>query len=437
MPRTGPAPSARALVFWAHAAAFFLSCVLRSANASLDDVVRNAFGLGEARAGLLSSLFFLAFAITQLPLGYLIDRVGPRRAQLLVLPLAIGGLVLTAYATDFLALAAGRILLGAGFAISLMASLCANRAWFPLASLAAVNGAAMGIGSSGAAFAGTPLAILAVSMGWSGLHLAMASATLLVFLLMFALPDDTPAAAGGANEARLVQVLQDAVFRRLVPLAALAQGAYLAYLGYWIHPWLRNVAGYDVARASLGLSLVALTMVAGYLLTGRILRGLARWGWSLEAGSILGMVAFAASGLALAVLPATTALPLWLIYGFTGALNVVAFSVLSTSLPQSIQGTAVTLMNLLIFVAGFLIQAALGFGIEWMKASGIDAASAHRIALLVPSVAMFALAARWRRLHGPARAIAAEPAGTESAGAGSRHRSSSTATRSRSPVSSR
>lgn len=404
MPHSPPAPHARAFVFWVYTAGFFLSCVLRSANASLDEALREAFSLGEASVGLLSSLFFLAFAATQLPLGYLIDRIGPRRAQLLVLPLAVAGLVASAFASGFAALAAGRVLLGTGFAISLMASLCANRAWFPLASLAAVNGAAMGIGSSGAAFAGAPLAGLARLLGWTGLHLSLAAGTAAVLLLIYLLPKDAAAVPPeGARQARLPQVLRDPVFLRLVPLAALAQGSYLAYLGYWIHPWLRTVAAFDADRASMGLSLAALSMVAGYLLTGRILRLLARWGWSLEGGSILGMVMFAACGLALAVLPATMTLPLWLAYGFVGALNVVAFSVLSATLPLSIQGTAVTLMNLLIFAAGFVVQAALGFGIESMKAAGLTAAGAHRIGLLAISVALIALAGRWRRLHGPAR----------------------------------
>lgn len=406
-PQTLPALPARAFVFWAYTAAFFLSCVLRSANASLDEVMRQTFSLGEAAVGLLSSLFFLAFAATQLPLGYLIDRIGPRRAQLAVLPLAMAGLVVSALASGFFALAAGRILLGVGFAISLMASLCANRAWFPLTSLAAVNGAAMGIGSSGAAFAGAPLAGLAFALSWSGLHLSMAVATALVFLLIFSLPHDAPAVAPADTQpARLPQVLRHPVFLRLVPLAAMAQGSYLAYLGYWIHPWLRNVAGFDAGRASLGLSLAALTMVAGYLLTGWILRLLMRRGWSLEGSSILGMVAFAACGFALALLPAALALPLWLAYGFAGALNVVAFSVLSASLPLATQGTAVTLMNLLIFAVGFAVQATLGFGIESMKAAGIAPATAHRIGLLITSTTLVALAGRWRRLHGPARSHA-------------------------------
>lgn len=392
--------STRAAVFWVYTGGFFLSCVLRSANASLDDLLHESFRLDQAAIGFLSSLFFLSFAATQLPLGYLIDRIGPRRAQLVVLPLAIAGLALAAYAPNFFVLAVSRALLGVGFAISLMASLCANRAWFPIASLAAVNGAAIGIGSSGAVFAGAPLAGVVRALGWTQLHLWLAAATALVLVLLYALPQDRPQPrSSGVAGAQIVRVLRDPVFVRLVPVAALAQGSYLAWLGYWIHPWLRAVAGFDADAASLGLSLAAVTMVTGTLLTGAILRFLARWGYSLEQSAIVGMLSFAVSGFALALLPAKLALPLWLLYGFTGSLNVVAFSVLSASLPQSIQGAAVTLLNLLIFTVGFAVQAGLGIGIEWLTAAGIAPSTAHRLSLLAVATCLLLLAASWRRLR--------------------------------------
>ncbi len=399
--------SARSAVFWIYTAGFFLSCLLRSANASLDALLHDSFSLDEASVGLLSSLFFLAFAATQLPLGYLIDRIGPRRAQCVVLPLAVAGLVLSAYADGFPTLALGRVLLGVGFAISLMASLVANRAWFPIVALAGVNGAAIGIGSSGSAFAGTPLAWLATSLGWTGLHLSLAAATALVLLLVVALPADAPVSGSPeGGHVPLQRVLKHPVFLRLVPISALAQGSYLAWLGYWIHPWLRAVAGYDASQASVGLSLAALTMVAGYLLTGRIVRLLALRGWSLEEGAVIGMLAFAASGFALALLPGALALPLWLVYGFTGALNVVAFSVLSASLPASMQGSGVTLFNLLIFLVGFAVQAGLGPGVESMVAAGFAPSTAHRFSLFAVAAGLLALAALWRRLHGPVQAAA-------------------------------
>lgn len=403
-----PAPAGPAAVFWTYTSAYFLSCVLRSANASLDETLAATFSLGEAAVGLLSSLFFLAFAATQVPFGNLIDRVGPRRAQLVALPFAIAGLLFNAWATGFPLLAVGRVLLGVGFSISLMAALCANRASFPVGSLAGVNGAAVGIGSSGAAFAGAPLAGMVASLGWTGVHLALAAASALVLLLMLALPRDAVATASAQpDQPRMRAVIADPVFRRLAPMTALAQGSYLAYLGYWIHPWLQSVAAFDAFTASVALSLASLTMVAGHLLTGHGTRRLMRSGRTLEQTAVIGMLAVAGSQMALALLPAAASLPLWLAYGFLGAFNIVAFSVLSALLPTTIQGTAVTLLNLMIFAVGFAVQAGLGACIELLGAAGVAASTAHRASMLVIGLAIVALAARWRRLGGAARGASA------------------------------
>ncbi len=405
-----PTLAGPAAVFAAHTAAYFLSCVLRSANASLDATLASTFSLGEAAVGLLSSLFFLAFAATQLPFGHLIDRVGPRRAQLTALPIAIVGLLVSAWAGGFPLLAVGRVLLGVGFSISLMAALCANRASFPVGSLAGVNGAAVGIGSSGAAFAGAPLAAMAGPLGWTGVQLVLAAACAAVLWMIHALPRDAmPRRVSREARPRMRDVVCDPVFLRLAPIAALAQGSYLAYLGYWIHPWLQSVGGYDAFAASIGLSLASLTMVAGHLLTGFGTRRLMRSGRTLEQTAVAGMIALAGTQLALALMPGIASMPLWLVYGFLGAFNIVAFSVLSAALPMTIQGTAVTLLNLMIFTVGFVVQAGLGACVELLNTVGLPASTAHRVSMLVIGLAILALGANWRRRHGGARASAEDP----------------------------
>ena len=447
-----PTLAGPAAVFAAHTAAYFLSCVLRSANASLDATLASTFSLGEAAVGLLSSLPISAgfdpmtqqvrqpwaivnqlrqvFDIRQLEPGltqiaddvqlvmlvhpknlgdqalYALDRVGPRRAQLTALPIAIVGLLVSAWAGGFPLLAVGRVLLGVGFSISLMAALCANRASFPVGSLAGVNGAAVGIGSSGAAFAGA----MAGPLGWTGVQLVLAAACAAVLWMIHALPRDAmPRRVSREARPRMRDVVCDPVFLRLAPIAALAQGSYLAYLGYWIHPWLQSVGGYDAFAASIGLSLASLTMVAGHLLTGFGTRRLMRSGRTLEQTAVAGMIALAGTQLALALMPGIASMPLWLVYGFLGAFNIVAFSVLSAALPMTIQGTAVTLLNLMIFTVGFVVQAGLGACVELLNTVGLPASTAHRVSMLVIGLAILALGANWRRRHGGARASAEDP----------------------------
>ena len=58
--------------------AYLLSYFYRSANAVIASDLRADVGLSNEQLGFMTSLFYLAFAVTQLPLGAALDRWGSR-----------------------------------------------------------------------------------------------------------------------------------------------------------------------------------------------------------------------------------------------------------------------------------------------------------------------------------------------------------------------
>ncbi len=63
-------------VFVLFTAAYFLSYFFRSANAVIAPDLTRALALSAANLGLMTSLFFAAFALSQIPLGIGLDRWG-------------------------------------------------------------------------------------------------------------------------------------------------------------------------------------------------------------------------------------------------------------------------------------------------------------------------------------------------------------------------
>ncbi|NLE74515.1 MAG: MFS transporter [Actinobacteria bacterium] len=107
------------LIFSAFTAAFFLSQFFRHANAVISQDLMREFTLTAGQLGLMTSLFYLAFAAAQLPLGGLLDRHGPRCVTSLIMMAAVPGCLLFASANSFSALGTGRALIGLGAAIPL------------------------------------------------------------------------------------------------------------------------------------------------------------------------------------------------------------------------------------------------------------------------------------------------------------------------------
>ena len=75
-------------VFLPFAFAYFLSYIFRGVNAVIFPYLERDIGITAADLGLLTSAFFLFFALIQPVLGVMLDRYGPRRVQTVLLAIA-------------------------------------------------------------------------------------------------------------------------------------------------------------------------------------------------------------------------------------------------------------------------------------------------------------------------------------------------------------
>ena len=103
-----------AVVWLPFALAYFCSSALRNVNAVLVPELTAEFTLSAADLGLLTSVFFAAFSLIQLPGGMLLDRYGSRRVHAALLWVAAAGCALHALGESFAVIACGRTLIGLG-----------------------------------------------------------------------------------------------------------------------------------------------------------------------------------------------------------------------------------------------------------------------------------------------------------------------------------
>ena len=89
------------LIFLVFACGYFLSCLLRAITATLSPFLTSEFNLNAGDLGLLAGGYFLGFASMQIPLGYLLDRHGPKKIVSSFLLIAIIGTTAFALAQSF------------------------------------------------------------------------------------------------------------------------------------------------------------------------------------------------------------------------------------------------------------------------------------------------------------------------------------------------
>lgn len=370
-------------IFAPFAVGYFLSYLLRNANAVISPELRGDLGLMAADLGLLTSAYLLAFGAFQLPLGILLDRYGPRRVEAALLLLCAAGCALFAAGTALPQLAVARALIGLGVSACLMASFKAFSLWFPIERQASLNAAIMAAGGLGALAASSPLGALLPLLGWRGIFLALAALALLVAGLIFTTPD-RPAAAGRESLrqqlAGLATIFGSRAFWRFAPQTTLIVGGFMALQGLWAVPWLMTVEGLTREQAAFHLLLVAGAMLVGFLGIAFFVQRLARAGLPPARLLALGMAGglLATLGIVLGIGPSWL---LWPALGLVFSVGNLAYALLSQQFPLALAGRANTALNLGAFAGAFGIQWLFGIAVDAGLAAGLTAPDAYRASL--------------------------------------------------------
>ncbi len=364
-----------ARVFAPFALGYFLSYFYRTVNAVIAPDLVAETGLSASSLGLMSSAYFLAFAAFQIPLGILLDRYGPRRVEAILLLFAAAGAIIFAKAESAGGLLTGRALIGFGVSSCLIAAIRAYIMWFPPGRLPMVNGFQMALGGLGALAATEPVGMALDVLGWRGVFLVLAFATIVVAAIVYwAVPtcrEDGAKSTLSEAFGGVGQVFTSPAFWRVAPLSAISQAAFLAIQGLWAGPWLRDVAGLDRDEVTRHLLLIAAAMVVGSALIGLAVERAQRFGLSASRISILAMVVF----LVLQVILAFDVVPfrgaMWILFGFFGTSGILSYALLPRKFPKILAGRVVTGLSVQIFFLTFVGQWAIGVIIElWPEMPG-------------------------------------------------------------------
>lgn len=384
-------------------AGYFVSYVYRMVNAVLAPTLAAEFGLSAGGLGLLSSVYFLSFAVCQLPVGVAMDRFGPRRVNAALLLVAAAGGAWFAYAESAASAIAARAVIGVGVSACLMASLTAFVLWYPPGRLSTMNAIAFSAGALGAMTTTVPLELLLRAWHWRQAFVLIVGATVAVSLVLWLWVPDRSARRGeslGHQVRELGKLMRDAAFLRIALCLGASQFASVALQTLWIATWLRDVAGYSPAEVARGLLAVNASMIAGYLVFGRAADSLHRRGRNVLP-LLIGGVALSSLCLAL-VIAGVKSLLLWCVFVGGGTAVVLAYPILSLRYPKAMAGRANTAINVFGFIGMFSGQWGIGLVLDlWPPTARGYAAEGYAWALgMAWAVQLAGLAWMWsgRRL---------------------------------------
>jgi predicted MFS family arabinose efflux permease len=389
-------------LFLPFAVAYYLSYLLRNGNAVIAPVLTQELALTAADLGLLTSAYFLAFGLFQVPLGMLLDRYGARRVEATLLLFAAAGTLVFAFGRNIGELAIGRALIGLGVSACLMAGLKNFSQWYPAERQASLTGAIMVAGGLGAISATIPLEAMLPAIGWRGVFLVLTGIIVVATIYLFvAVPDHDHGVSRTSLRQQwqgVVEVFASRSFWRFAPQTALFSGGFMAVHGLWAVPWFIEVDGLTRAESARSLFAIGVAALASYLAIAlwatslirrgvratRMLGGLLAVGWLFQLGILAGVV---------------PALPLWIGYGFCMTATQLSYASLTQRFALALSGRVITALNLLAFAGAFAIQWGIGGVVDLLAAAGWGPAPAFRAAFALMAAAQL-LALGWFVLEG-------------------------------------
>ena len=371
-------------VFGILALAYFFVYFHRVSSAVVSTEMQTTFGVSTAASlGLLSSVYFYAYTVMQLPSGLLTDSWGPRRTVSIFTLIAAAGAILTGIASSFEQVIVGRLLIGAGVAMVYIPTMKILANWYRKNEFASLSGILLAVGNIGAISAAGPLALMSEALGWQQVFLILGVISLALAVDAFAITRDRPSDLNlpsiqeieamefgePVSEARVMEKIPMVQALKMTfgagmkfwPLAVwffFMYGSIMVYQGLWAGPFYHDILGWDKATYGLVLTFIGIGMIlgcptAGYI-SDKILRSRKK---VLIIGTVAYTITWAVIWITTGQITGTQAyMVINFVFGFFGGFFVVSFAQIKELFPITIVGTSTAALNIFPFAGGAILQ---------------------------------------------------------------------------------
>ena len=373
-------------------AGYTVSQFLRTSLGVLSPNLMHDFNINPNNMGLLGGVFFLSFAIFQIPAGILIDKYGPRKVMSSVIIFAVLGSIIFALSNSFYILLIGRVLMGLGCSICLMGSLVLITRWTDSDQFSKLAGIILAVGGIGGLLATTPLSYFSELFGWRLSFWLAAVVTFCVMLLYYFILEDrkNDLILNRSNETislkNLLFILKERNFKFMIPMSLMSYSSLVVILGLWGAPYLKDIHGLDSVERGKILMLMAISWNIGSFVFGR-LRSIF--------GNYKNVVIFGATGVIillfiLSIITEINSIYLYILFcilGFFGAFSVALISHYQVLFDKEYMGRALSTANFFNFGGVFFVQWLTGKIIYLMGGDSSAAPiEAYRMAFLFVAI---------------------------------------------------
>jgi MFS family permease len=384
---------ARAWLVWSIAVGAYVVAVLQRTSlgvSGLDAAAR--FDISAGLLGTFAVVQLLVYAGMQVPVGAMVDRVGPRAMVVSGALLMAVGQIALAFAWSFPTAIVARVLVGAGDAMTFISVLRLINSWFAPRQVPVLTQVTGLVGQGGQILSVIPLVAILHGAGWTPAFLSAASLSILAGVLTLVAVQDSPDGRRSDEESpSWAQIRHDLVSAWQHPGTRLGlwthfttQFSGTVFVMLWGYPFLVSGEGLTRQSASaLFTVMVVAGMAAGPVIGVLVSRHPLRRSWL-----VLGII-FAAMAVWTVVLSLPGPAPGWLLLVLVLVLSVcgpgsmIGFDYARTFNPPNRFGTATGIVNVGGFFASLVTILLVGLVLDLVGQGETYTLSGFRVALSV------------------------------------------------------
>jgi len=366
------------LVVWPMAmlgtAAFFYlyEFLLRVAPGAMFSELMRDFSITATDLGLLSSFYFMSYALLQAPVGVFTDQYGPRRLLTLASALCGLGALLFGYTDSFWAACLCRLIVGAGSAFAFICCMKIAGVWFKPQYFPLLAGLVLTLGNAGAVVGQGPVTVALQFIDWRdftrytgyvGIGL-----TLILWLVVRDNPNQiavNPSKSTGSRAGffeLLGQLLKHPQNWLIGLYGFLSTAPTDAFGGLWAVPYLVDAHGLSHIAAATAASMTFVGVGCGSPFLGWLSNRIRNRRRVMAIGAFGAMISL----LLVIYLPSLTLQSsglLLFLFGFFGS-YVMTFVVIQEINSTRLVGTAAGFANMMSIMGSTLLQYAIGRSLD-------------------------------------------------------------------------
>lgn len=338
---------------------FFYQYILRVLPSILMSDITTKFAFSAEAFGQFSGIYYIGYSLMHLPVGILLDRVGPKKTLPVFILLTAAGMIPLVFSNFWVYPILGRLVVGMGSSAAALGVFKIIQIFFAENKFSRMLGFSVMIGVMGAIYGGGPVHLVRMAIGYDSLLLILIAVGIALAVLTYFLMPVTQTT--GKSESLYQDVMGVLANKELLSLcffAGLMVGPLEGFADVWGSQFLRTVYGLDQKVAASLPSFVFLGMCLGGPILSFIAETTRKFMGVVVTSAIVMCLCFVL--LLFAPLSVWMLTALFLIVGICSAYQVLVIYQVSTFVDRHHSGLATALANMIIMIFGYVFHSAIG-----------------------------------------------------------------------------